>query len=455
MQDQFNKGNFGNRFIKKLYQPVDNSPLVVFRMLFGLLLFYHCVSFIYKGDVYKNFIEPPFTFTYIGFEFLQPLPGSGMYYYFGLMAVLGLLIMLGAWYRLAMAGFTILWTLVYLMQKSNYNNHYYLVLLICLLMCFMPANRYCSIDVKRKPGIKTGTCPWYIPFVMMAQCGIIYFYAAISKLNADWLSGKFIALQFARLTTKRIVGPLYGNEYFQLFIIYSGFLFDLLIVPLLLWKKTRNLAFAAFCCFHIFNAYSFNIGIFPGLSIAMGMFFLDPRKIRELFFKNKPVLAFHDPKPFSFTAGKKAVAYIIGFYLLLQMILPLRPAFYPGNVLWTEEGYRMSWKMMLRIKKGSIHFKVTDPASRQTWYEYPADKFSATHVQWLAIAPDIAWQYAQRLKTAYAAKGYPLAEVFAIDSVSLNGNPPKLLIDTTVNLAAVKWQPFRHSTWILPYSSNQ
>jgi vitamin K-dependent gamma-carboxylase len=440
-----------SRLAQKLYLPVDNSPLVVFRIIFGLLLFYHCVAFIYKGDVYLNFIQPPFTFSYIGFEFLQPLPGNGMYFYFGLMALLALLIMLGAWYRLAMFGFTFLWAVVYLMQKSNYNNHYYLMLLLCLLMCFMPANRYCSVDVKRKPAIKANTCYRYIPFLMVAQMGIIYFYAAISKLNADWLSGKFIALQFARLTTRRLVGPVYANEYFQLLIVYGGFLFDLSVIPLLLYKKTRTYAFILFCGFHLFNAYSFNIGIFPWLSIAMGIFFFTPDKIRQRFFKRKPVSVINEMNHFLFTPGKKAIACIIGFYLLLQIILPLRPAFYTGNVFWTEEGYRMSWKMMLRTKSGEIYFKVADPQSGKIWYDHPLEKSDPSHVRCMAIAPDIIWQYAQRLKKEYAGKGYPMAQVFAIDSVSLNNNPRQLFIDTTVNLASVKWQHFSHSTWIMPY----
>ena len=87
------------KLFQLLYKPVDNSPLILFRICFGFLLFCHCISYILKGKLFTYFIEPPFTFTYIGFEFLQPLPGNGMYFYFALMALLALLIMLGAWYR--------------------------------------------------------------------------------------------------------------------------------------------------------------------------------------------------------------------------------------------------------------------------------------------------------------------------------------------------------------------
>lgn len=440
-----------NRFTHQLFQQRDNSALVLFRIAFGFLLFYHCFHFMYSGKLYENFIQPPFTFTYIGFEFLQPLPGYGMYMYFGLMALLGLMIMAGAWYRLAMAAFAILWTLVYLMQKSNYNNHYYLVLLLSWLMCFMPAHHAYSVDVQRKAVHEKSTCSGWIPFLLMAQTAVIYFYAAISKLNADWLSGKFIALQFASLQTRRFTGFFYGNAYFQNLIVDGGFLFDLLIVPLLLWKKTRYYAFILYCLFHLFNSYSFRIGIFPYLSIALGLFFLEPVKIRQLFFKTKPAMDQTGLPALPASKQRQFLLYGLGIYLLIQVTLPMRSAFYPDYVFWSEEGYRMSWKMMLRTKTGNIHFKVVDPQSGKTWIEDPAKKFTASHAGWIAICPDIGWQYAQRLKKEYADSGYPGVAVYAIDSVRLNNDAPQLLMDTTVNLAAVKWQRFTHSDWILPY----
>ncbi len=438
---------------KKLFYPVDNSPLVLFRILFGLILCYHCLDFIVSGDLYENFIQPPFTFSYIGFEFLQPLPGPGMYYYFALMALFALMVMLGAWYRFSMIGFTILWAGIYLMQKSNYNNHYYLVLLLCSLMSIMPANRYVSIDVKRNAVTEKHSCAQWVIVVFILQIAVVYFYAGISKLSGDWLSGKFIALQFARLTTHRFVGPFYASRPFQLLICYGGLFFDLFIVPLLLWKKTRRFAFLFYCGFHLFNSYTFRIGIFPYLSIAMGVFFLDGEFIRHRLFKNKRVVAVDIDKNIQRTFKKQLLLYVLGIYFIFQLILPMRSWFFPGNVFWTEEGYRMSWKMMLRGKTGKIHFKVVDTVSQKTWRINPAEKFIASHVTWIAICPDIAWQYAQRLKKEYNDKGYPNVKVYAIDSVSLNKYPPQLLIDTTVDLGAVQWQPFRHSNWILPYTS--
>jgi uncharacterized membrane protein YphA (DoxX/SURF4 family) len=248
------EGLIKDKLTGKLFQYTDNSTLIIFRIIFGFLLFYHCIHFIVSGKLYLNFVQPPFTFTYIGLEFLQPPGGYGMYIYFVVMALLALLVMAGYFYRFAITAFTFLWALVYFMQKSNYNNHYYLMLLLCLLMCFMPAHTYFSLDAKRRPAIKKHTCFNWVYFLFMAQTGIIYFYAAISKLNTGWLSGEFISLQFAPLSTRYFTGQFYGNHYFQLLVVYGGFLIDLFIVPLLCWKKTRRFAFILFCCFNLFNA---------------------------------------------------------------------------------------------------------------------------------------------------------------------------------------------------------
>ena len=442
------KNIWGTPFLYKLFRPVDNSPLIIFRIIFGILLFYHVMASLLNGTIYANYIQPPFTFNYIGFEFLQPLPGNGMYFYVGLMALAAILVMLGAWYRVAMISFAVLWTLLYLVQKSGYNNHYYLILLLCWIMAFVPANGYCSVDVKRKRITKTLTCPRWATWIFAAQLSIVYFFAAISKLNTGWFSGKFLAIQFSRLSMHRIYGIIYNKSWFPEFIAYTGFFFNLLIVPLLLWKKTRHAAFFLSCLFHLFNLFSFQIGIFPFLAIALTLFFIEPEKIRSLFFKSKPVNNHIEQCITGNSYKRKMLIFCLTVYFIFQILLPLRSLRYPGNVFWTEEGYRLSWKMMLRSKTGTIHFKVIDPLSGKTWIEDPKKIFSPTHVMWIAICPDISWQYAQRLKNEYSMKGFLNVEVYAIGSVSLNRGKPIPLIDSTANLARVTWFPFRHSSWI-------
>lgn len=93
-----------------LFKAVDNAPLILFRMVFGTLFFWHCIEAIFSGWVRRNLILPQVTFTHIGMEWLQPLPGNGMYFYFGLMALLSLMVAMGWYYRLGISALGILWT---------------------------------------------------------------------------------------------------------------------------------------------------------------------------------------------------------------------------------------------------------------------------------------------------------------------------------------------------------
>src|SRR5690606_40126061 len=108
----------------------------------GLLLAAESFGSMITGWIHNVFVEPELHFQHIGFEWLVPLEGNGMYYYYALMGVFGLLIMFGYKYKWSVAAFALMWTGVYLMQKSAYNNHYYLLILVCLIMFFLPANRY-------------------------------------------------------------------------------------------------------------------------------------------------------------------------------------------------------------------------------------------------------------------------------------------------------------------------
>ena len=116
--------------VRAFFQPVDNSPLVVFQIMFGGLVAAESAGAILTGWVTQTFVAPTLSMPFIGFEWLQPLPGYGMYVYYALMAGAWLLIALGWYYRTAALAFFLLWWGSYLMQKVNYNNHYYLLVML-------------------------------------------------------------------------------------------------------------------------------------------------------------------------------------------------------------------------------------------------------------------------------------------------------------------------------------
>ena len=430
-----------------LFSKIDNSPLIIFRILFGILVALECYGAMVTGWIQRTLIEPRFTFSFIGFEWLQPLPGNGMYFYFFVMGTLGVCIALGYKYRFSIIAFTLLWTGVYLMQKTSYNNHYYLLILISLFMCIFPANRSYSWDAKKNTALQTNAMYSYVKWTIVLQLFIIYTYAAIAKMYGDWLDFGIVKILMQGKANYYLIGELLQQSWVHKIIGVSGILFDLLIIPALLWHPTRRIAFFTSVFFHVFNSIVFQIGIFPYLSLAFSVFFFEPETIRRLFFKRKKPNTEHE---FRLPSYKNIAITVGSIYFLLQLILPLRHYFIKDDVLWTEEGHRMSWRMMLRSRSGKIQFKVLNHENNESKIINLDDYLTRKQKQKIAAYPDFIWQFAQHLKKEYALKGKNIS-VFAQNSkVSINGRPYRAFIDPKVDLANVNWDHFKHHDWILP-----
>ena len=216
-----------NKVLNKwLFQRVDNSSLIVFRICFGFLITLEAWGAIFTGWIRRTLIEPQFTFNFIGFDFLQPLPGNGMYFYYGLMGLLGVFVMIGYKYKWSISGYTLMWTCVYLMQKSSYNNHYYLLILILIFMLIVPANTYASVDVKLNPKLKQISMPRWVVLFIVFQLWIVYTYASVAKLYPDWLSGEVPAMLMKGKKDYWLVGEILQQKWTHYVILYFGILFD-------------------------------------------------------------------------------------------------------------------------------------------------------------------------------------------------------------------------------------
>lgn len=429
-----------------LFKHIDNSSLVVFRIIFGLLCFLESVGAIFTGWIKRTLVAPDFTFNFIGFEFLQPLPGDGMYYYYLVMGLFGLLIMVGYKYRFSMFAFTIMWSATYLMQKSSYNNHYYLLMLLSAIMVCLPANKYASIDAKINPEIKSYSMPQWCRWVIILQLFIVYTYASVAKLYPDWLDTSVIELMMRGKKNYLIVGDFLQYKWLHYILAYGGILFDGLIVPLLLFKPTRKYAFLASIFFHMFNSIIFQIGIFPYLSLAFTLFFFPAEKIQKLFLKKKP---FYSSEEIRIPNYNSILITVFLIYFIIQIGLPLRHHFIEDNVLWTEEGHRLSWRMMLRVKNGQTTYWVENKDTGKRSYIDLNKYLSVKQKRSASTKPDVMWQFAQRLKEEFKSKGEDVA-VYINSKVSVNGKPYKTLIDPTIDIANVEWDVFKHSNWILP-----
>lgn len=432
---------------KLLFKHIDNSSLIVFRIIFGLLCFLESVGAIFTGWIKRTLIDPEFTFSFIGLEWLQPLPGNFMYVYYFVMGVFGLLIMLGYKYRLSTIMFTIFWAGTYFMQKASYNNHYYLLILLSAIMIFQPANTNYSLDSKNNPNIKQVSMPNWCRLVFIIQMFIVYTYGAIAKIYPDWLDTTFIDILMKSKQHYFLVGELLQHKWVHYFLAYGGILFDGLIIPLLLYKPTRKWAFFASIFFHLFNSFVFQVGIFPYLSLAFILFFFKPKTIHGIFLKKKP---FYNENEVIIPTYKNAFITVFSIYFLVQIALPLRHHFIEDSVLWTEEGHRLSWRMMLRSKQGFAIYKVVNNKTQKPTIINLNDYLTNKQIHIASTKPDIIWQFSQRLKNIYAKKGEDIS-VYVECKISINGKPYHQLINPDVDLAAVKWDVFKHSNWIMPH----
>lgn len=432
---------------KWLFKQVDNSALIVFRIIFGLLIFLEAVGAIFTGWIRRVFIEPQFNFHFIGLDFLQPLPGNGMLYYYGIMGLFGIFVMLGFKYRFSIFCYTIMWASVYLMQKSSYNNHYYLLMLLCGIMFFLPAHRYLSLDSWKKPDFQRIAMPRWVWILIVGQMWIVYTYAAVAKLYPGWLDGTLPAMLMRGKADYWLIGEFLQKEWIRYVITYTGILFDLLIIPALLWKRTRLPAFLVAIFFHIFNSIVFQIGIFPYLSLAFCLFFFPSERINNLFLRKKK--PHYDGTEVIVPSYNKALITIMSVWFVIQIALPLRHWFFKDNVLWTEEGHRLSWRMMLRSRSGSTTFKVVEKGKNDTIRIDKNKYLSKKQIRSVGAKPDMMWQFAQILQEEYAKEGKEV-QVFVDAKISINGQAYQPFIDPKVDLAAEKWQHFKHHDWILP-----
>lgn len=428
-----------------LFKHIDNSGLIVFRIVFGLLCFLESFGAVVTGWLRRTLIEPKFTFSFIGFEWLQPLPGNGMYVYYIIMGIFGLFIMLGYKYRFSMLMFALMWTATYLMQKSSYNNHYYLLSLLSFIMVLLPANRFASVDAKLNPSIKRISMPNWCKWIFVVQLFILYTYASLAKFYPDWLDGSVATLLMRGKADYPLIGGLLQHSSVHYMITYGGILFDGLIIPLLLYKPTRKYAFFVSIFFHLFNSIVFQIGIFPYLALAFSLFFFEPKTIQTLFLKQKP---FYKSNEVKVPEYRTLLLFLFSLYFIIQIALPLRHHFFEDDVLWTEEGHRLSWRMMLRAKSGTTHYRVVDANTNASIPIKLDDYLTKKQQSSASTKPDVIWQFAQHLKADFA-KNDMTVKVYVRAYVSVNGKRSIQLIDPKVDLANEPWYHFKHHDWIL------
>src|SRR5690606_12288217 len=124
-----------------------------------------------------------------------------------------------------------------------------------------------SLDANKNPSLKSASMPRWCNLVIVLQVFIVYTYASVAKFYPDWLDASVPKILMAGKINYPIIGAFLQLDWVHWVIAYTGILFDLLIVPMLIWKRTRMIGFLISIFFHLFNSIVFQIGIFPYMSI--------------------------------------------------------------------------------------------------------------------------------------------------------------------------------------------
>ena len=291
--------------------------------------------------------------------------------------------------------------------------------------------------------------------------------------------------------------------------VYGALTIDLLFIGYISNRRTRVFGFGLVVLFHLLNARLFSIGIFPWLMIAATPVFFGPDWPRRVWddirgrsawrvirlasgiiagvitgwlIPEQPHLmtllcgafgvglfGWHLDEPFrkptdghvmegsrgpfrmeaqEWTLRRRWAVALLGAWVAVQVVLPLRHYAIPGNVHWTEEGRDFSWHMKLRDKQSSAYFEVVNGAGARV--VQPEEHLTAWQTPKMASRPEMVVQYARYLERLSEEQGEGDVEVRAHVFSALNGRPPQRLVDETADLTAVSRPWWGNASWILP-----
>ena len=434
------------------------ATLAVFRFLFGLMMFLSIIRFWSKGWIETIYLEPNFHFSYYGFEWAKPL-GDFTYVLFLICGLASLFIAIGYKYRISIIIFFLSFSYIELMDKTTYLNHYYFISILSFLLIFLPANATFSIDSYLRKREYSSIPKWTIDSIKLLLA-IVYFHAGIAKLNSDWL---FRAMPLKIWLPSKYDLPFIGEnimqqEWFFYAMSWGGLLYDLFIPFLLLYKRTRIFAFLLVIFFHVFTSVLFPIGMFPLIMIVSAIIFFDASFHQKIIgflstylLKNKSTIK--EVKNYNYKKGRrKIVVTIVTLFLCIQVLFPWRYLLYPGELFWTEEGYRFSWRVMLMEKAGFANFKIVDGKTKKFFYVDNKDFLTSFQEKQMSFQPDFILEYAHYLGDHFKSQGHKNIQVFVESYVALNGRLSAIFINPKIDLYQQK-ESFKHKDWIVPFSS--
>ncbi|MDF2447643.1 MAG: deoxyribonuclease HsdR [Bacteroidota bacterium] len=427
-------------------------------MAFGILMLASVLRFIAKGWVYDMYIKPKLFFPYYGFEWIKPLDSIGMYLVFIILAIASLFIALGFFYRASAVLFFVLFTYVELIDKTNYLNHYYFISIASFILIFLPAHRYFSMDVWRNKKLKASHVPNYFILAIKLQVFVVYFFAGLAKINNDWLlEAQPLKIWLPAHSEMPLIGSFLTKEWVAYFFSWFGCIYDLTIPFLLFIPRFVKPAYFFVIVFHLATSLLFNIGMFPYIMIALTTIFFTENfhlkiigwlRLRTGKKELSEIKVLYVPE--KLRLAPLTCLFVIHF--TIQVLMPFRYLLYGGNLYWTEQGYRFSWRVMLMEKAGTAVFYVRDKSTGRETEIINCDYLTPMQEKMMATQPDMLINYAHFLKNEFKSQGMNDPEILVESYVTLNGKASRLMVNKSTDLSLAE-DDFAEKKWILPNSN--
>ncbi|MEL7221123.1 MAG: HTTM domain-containing protein, partial [Bacteroidota bacterium] len=416
--------------IKRLWQHYSKTyfeqsvliyPLITFRVIFGVLMMYSTAQFMAMGWVDNHYVDPVFHFSYYGFEWVKPLGRVGMYMVHLLLVFSALMVTLGYYYRIATVILFLTFTYTELIDLTYYLNHYYFVSLVSFLLIFLPANRCLSLDVRFHRITYANHIPRWTTDGLKLMLAIVYCYAGLAKINADWLLDAMPLKLWLPVHDKMpLLGLFFKWDWTPYLFSWAGMLFDCTVIFFLAYQPSRKLAYVAILAFHALTGLLFNIGVFPIVMISLvTIYFSDQwhqsvlQTMASLFDRQHlKLLAQTELIPYQYPKRLRPILRSsLVLFFVVQLLFPWRYLLYPGNVFWTEQGYRFSWRVMLMEKSGSATFFVKDGVTGREGEVINSRFLNPQQIKHMSMQPDMILQYAHFLGAYYEKENVQQPEV--------------------------------------------
>ena len=196
-----------------------------------------------------------------------------------------------------MIGLVAIFGYVFLLDRTQYLNHNYMVLSYGALLALAPASRAFSLDARLGLVQRSLAIPRWPVAAIKLQTEIILIYAGIVKITDDWLRGEPLRMWMHDRVDDVWIASIFQYDAILLAAAWGTVALHILGAPFLLWQRTRLPVFVLYCGFHAANATFFNIGIFSWLTIAVTTIFFAPDWPQRLLRRGLGLVEALPPQP--------------------------------------------------------------------------------------------------------------------------------------------------------------